>query len=92
MIALREEAGISRARLAALAGLSPTTLYKIEHGLSRPQRSTAIVLALTLGVEPDALLGDARARAVERADAAERDLHARAIRRALDDPDGTDAP
>jgi len=42
---------LSREELAALAGLSPRTIYNIEHGLRRPHRATRSVLAAVLGCE-----------------------------------------
>jgi transcriptional regulator with XRE-family HTH domain len=52
---LRAARGLSRDELAALAGVSPRTLYDLEHGLTRPQRSTATVLADALGCDPEDL-------------------------------------
>ena len=88
---MREGAGLSRERLAARAGLSPRTIYNLEHGLAHPRRATAVVLALALGVEPEVLSPDAAIDMNARADAIERDLQARAVRKALaDDPDRPD--
>jgi len=46
---------LSREELAALAGLSPRTIYNVEHGLRRPHRATRFVLAAVLGCEPSEL-------------------------------------
>jgi len=43
---------LSREELAALAGLSPRTIYNLEYGLRRPHRATRFVLAAVLGCEP----------------------------------------
>jgi transcriptional regulator with XRE-family HTH domain len=53
---LRAKRGLSRERLAALAGLSARTIFGIERENVRPQRATAHVLAEVLGCEPDDLL------------------------------------
>ena len=42
---------LSREELAALAGLSPRTIYNLEHGLRSPHRATRAVLAAVLGCE-----------------------------------------
>jgi transcriptional regulator with XRE-family HTH domain len=55
--ALRTAHGLSREELAALAGISARTLYDLEHGLTRPLRSTATVLAAVLGCSADELRG-----------------------------------
>jgi len=46
---------LSREELAALAGLSPRTIYNVEYGLRRPHRATRFVLAAVLGCEPSEL-------------------------------------
>lgn len=82
LAAVRESAGLSRERLAARAELSP---YNLDNGRSHPRRSTAVVLALALGIESEVLSPDAALDLHEAADAAERDLQARAVRKALAD-------
>ena len=52
---LRAERGLSRERLAQQAGISARTVYGIEREGHEPLRSTAVVLALALGCEPDDL-------------------------------------
>jgi DNA-binding XRE family transcriptional regulator len=49
---------LSRERLAALAGLSPRTLFAIEREDVCPQRATVRVLAAALGCHPEDLLND----------------------------------
>lgn len=49
---LRRAQGLSRERLAALAGLSPRTIYAIEVAGVQPQRATRHVLADALGCAP----------------------------------------
>lgn len=51
----REKAGMSREELAALAGLSYWTIYRIERRIRKPQRATIAVIALALGTTLDAL-------------------------------------
>lgn len=45
----RQEAGLSREALAARAGVSAATIYRLEAGRVQPQRLTARALAATLG-------------------------------------------
>jgi len=59
--ARREALGLSRKRLAMLAGVSPRTIYNVEHGVTRPQRSTAAVLAQALDRATGPLNSEARA-------------------------------
>jgi transcriptional regulator with XRE-family HTH domain len=49
---VRTDLGMSRERLAALAGLTPRTIYAIEIEGVNPHRATRKVLALALGVKP----------------------------------------
>jgi transcriptional regulator with XRE-family HTH domain len=52
----REQQRLSRDALAALAGIAPSTIYKLERGRGqRPQPRVARLLAAALGVEPDAI-------------------------------------
>lgn len=55
---LRAGRGLSREVLAAMAGLSPRTLYAIEREGVRPQRATCHVLADALGCSPGDLTND----------------------------------
>ena len=55
---LRESKALSQRDLAALAGLSVTTVNRVETGLRRPIPSTVRKLAQALGVSPDKLLSD----------------------------------
>jgi transcriptional regulator with XRE-family HTH domain len=52
---LREGQGLTREALAARAGLSARSIYGHELEGVRPQRATAYLLALALGVDPGAL-------------------------------------
>ena len=63
MTAHRRRLGISREQLAARAGVSPRTLYNLEHGLVRPQRATLVVLAMALGCAPDLISSETEAPA-----------------------------
>lgn len=54
----RQGRGLSRERLAALAGLSPRTIFAIEVEGVRPQRATCRVLADALGCDASALGDD----------------------------------
>lgn len=47
----RRARGLSRERLAALAGVSPRTVYAIEVEGVQPQRATRTVIAAALGCE-----------------------------------------
>jgi DNA-binding XRE family transcriptional regulator len=48
----RADKRLSREALAALAGISPRTIYAIEVEGVRPQRATVRVLSLALRCEP----------------------------------------
>jgi transcriptional regulator with XRE-family HTH domain len=67
---LREKAGLSTRRLAAIAGVSQPFLSQIERGVSAPSMATTYRLAEALGVLPGALLPviDDSAVSVVRAD------------------------
>lgn len=63
---LREERGLSRDRLAVLAGIASRTLAHLElTDGRRPHRSTVDALARVLGVETEALTHDDPASAGE---------------------------
>jgi transcriptional regulator with XRE-family HTH domain len=65
LAALRERRMWTQARLAAEAGVSPTTVSGIERGrISRPHFGTLRKLAGALGVEPGQLLSGSDSRAV----------------------------
>lgn len=51
----RDQADMSRERLAFKAGVSPRTLYRIEHGATCPQLSTQRVIAAALEMPPKAI-------------------------------------
>ncbi len=51
----RVAAGMRQADLAALAGLNPETIRRLELGQNHPQRATRRALADALGVEPELL-------------------------------------
>jgi transcriptional regulator with XRE-family HTH domain len=53
---LRERRLLSQRDLAALAGVSQTTIVNIESGRNRPHPSTLRRLAVALDVGPEALL------------------------------------
>ena len=53
---LRELRALSQRELAALAGLSVTTVNRIENGQHRPMPKTVRKLARALGVSPEELL------------------------------------
>ncbi|MBF8265486.1 MAG: transcriptional regulator [Dehalococcoidia bacterium] len=55
---LREMRALSQRDLAALAGISVTTVNRVETGLRHPIPSTVRKLAQALGVSPDKLLSD----------------------------------
>jgi transcriptional regulator with XRE-family HTH domain len=44
---------MSQAELAAAAGVAPSTIYKLERGLHRPQFRIARKIAEALGIDPD---------------------------------------
>lgn len=48
---LRLERGLSRDRLAALAGITPRCLYGLEIERRRPRQATAEALSLVLGID-----------------------------------------
>ncbi len=52
--ALRELAGLSQDGLARAAGVSTSTVVKLEHGPLAPSWDTAVKLAAALGVSLDA--------------------------------------
>jgi transcriptional regulator with XRE-family HTH domain len=54
----RLAAGMSREGLADRAGLSLSTVERIETGKTFPRRSTLRVIALALGVDEDQLRSD----------------------------------
>lgn len=54
----REIKGLSVAELATAAGVTKTTVYRIEAGTHAPQMSTARALAAALGVTADQIVGD----------------------------------
>jgi transcriptional regulator with XRE-family HTH domain len=49
---LREQRGWSREQLGVFAGLSASTIGRIENDKIRPRPATIIVLAQALGIEP----------------------------------------
>lgn len=53
---LRELRALSQRDLAALAGMSVTTVNRLELGRRRPQQRTVRKLAQALGVSPEQLL------------------------------------
>jgi DNA-binding XRE family transcriptional regulator len=55
---LRAQRGLSREVLGSLAGVSARTIYRIETTGGLPQRATARVLALVLGVEDSEIFPD----------------------------------
>jgi transcriptional regulator with XRE-family HTH domain len=54
--ALRDRQALSQRDLAERAGVSPTTVARIECGQLEPRPSTVRKLARALGVEPEALM------------------------------------
>jgi transcriptional regulator with XRE-family HTH domain len=56
---LRLERGLSLRRLAGSAGLTASRIWLLENGL-KPRRVERLKLATALGVEPEALLPEAR--------------------------------
>ncbi|HEY2478524.1 MAG TPA: helix-turn-helix transcriptional regulator [Solirubrobacterales bacterium] len=56
LLLARRRHGLSQERLAARAGLSRDTIYKIEMGTRSPRLDTLLRLADTLGVDPCELL------------------------------------
>lgn len=51
---LRERAGMTQVQLAVKAGLTPSTVYKLESGKAkRPSYTTLRSIASALGVRPD---------------------------------------
>lgn len=66
--ALREEAGLTQAELAARAGLHPMGYGKLEQGLRQPAWGSVLAIAEALGVSLDAFRpapGDAPAKGAE---------------------------
>lgn len=57
LLELRALAGLSRERLAALAGLSPRTIYAIEREGVRPHEPTLYALANALNCDLEDLEG-----------------------------------
>ncbi len=55
LLPLRIARGLTRDRLAALAGVSSRSIYSIEREGVRPHRTTARALAEVLGCDPDEL-------------------------------------
>ncbi len=53
---LRDERFLSHRELAKLAGVSPTTVLKLERNQAEPQRRTIRKLAEALGVHPSELV------------------------------------
>lgn len=54
--AIRLRAALSQRDLAALAGMSPTTISDLENDLTEPRPSTIRRLAKALNVEPHQLM------------------------------------
>jgi transcriptional regulator with XRE-family HTH domain len=67
LVALRVRRGLSRERLAQLAGVSSRTVYGIERGGHEPRRATAVVLAAALDCDPGDLLKSNEAESACRA-------------------------
>lgn len=55
---VREEKSYDQAELARLAGLSPTALWRIEHGQRQPRGKTVRALADALSVGINELRGE----------------------------------
>jgi transcriptional regulator with XRE-family HTH domain len=53
MRTLRKRKALSQRDLARLAGVSPTTINRIEQGLIEPNPSTKRKIAQALGVSPE---------------------------------------
>jgi transcriptional regulator with XRE-family HTH domain len=53
--AIRKALGITQAALAERAGISPSHMNKIEHGVEQPKFETAVRIARELGVTPDTI-------------------------------------
>lgn len=53
---LRQERDLSQIQLALQSGLSPSTIFALEHNYTEPHYRTVLKLAETLGVEPSELL------------------------------------
>ena len=58
LLAARVAVGLSRERLAALAGVSPRTIYAVELEAVQPQRATRYVIAQALGTDVNDLFDD----------------------------------
>lgn len=54
----REQAGLSRARLAALSGVAPETIERLERRHNQPRVSTLRALASAMQVPVTAILDD----------------------------------
>ncbi len=55
---LRTRRFLTQRQLAAKAGVSPTTVYKVEKNEVEPHFSTILSIAEALGVDPAELLED----------------------------------
>jgi len=53
LVEWRQRRRLSQAELAAKAGVAPSTVYKLEKGLHRPQNRVVREIARVLQVEPD---------------------------------------
>ena len=61
---LRERAGLTQLQLAVKAGLTPSTVYKMESGKAkRPSYDTLRKLGEALGVRPDEIQWEAEGKA-----------------------------
>lgn len=58
MRTLRQQRGLSQARVAEMAGLSPSAISQMESGAIRPSLTVLLRIALALGVGVNALLGE----------------------------------
>lgn len=58
MRAARLSAGLSVGALAEKAGVYPTTIYRLENGVTRGEVDTLIRLSRALGISIDAYLGE----------------------------------
>jgi transcriptional regulator with XRE-family HTH domain len=58
LLELRKERGLSRARLGAMAGVDPATIFVLEKGQRPPRITTLEKLANALEVDPAYLLED----------------------------------
>lgn len=60
--AAREINGLTQEQLAAIVGLSPMHISVLERGYKSPKLETLVLIANTLNVSADYLLGDVIAR------------------------------